>query len=214
VSPNDLGRKNSRALLMILAIVACMIGLSFASVPLYKVFCRATGFGGTTQVSNKAPSADKILNRTVNVKFNADVGRNLVWDFHPDQRQVKIRLGQQGLVTFTARNRDRVPVTAVAVYNVTPPKAGKYFHKIQCFCFGEQSLKAREKAVYPVIFFIDPAMNKDPNMQDVGTITLSYTFFPKDAAELDAAMERFYNQPVEKKTNAHAGTVALPPEKQ
>ena len=218
---NDLDRKNRRALITILIVVAIMIGMSFAAVPLYKIFCQMTGFGGTTQVSEKAPTSDQILKRTIDVKFNADVGRNMLWDFRPDKRQVEIQLGQQGLVTFSARNNDSVPVTGVATYNVTPPKAGKYFHKIQCFCFGEQSLKPGEKAVYPVVFFVDPSLDKDPNMEDVTTITLSYTFFQKDTPELEDALEALSAPPplsgsksLLNDPQATAGTVALPPEKQ
>lgn len=223
---DDITRKNRRLAVIVTLVGLTMLGLSFAAVPLYKVFCRVTGYGGTTQVSESAPTEDQILERIVNVKFNTDVGRNMVWSFHPDQRETPVRLGQQGIVTFTAINNDRVPVHGVAVYNVSPPKAGKYFHKIQCFCFGEQSLNPGEKAVYPVLFFVDPSMDKDPDMQDVTTITLSYTFFQKDTPELDKAIENFYTSPnpdekpatdpksILNDPQAVAGTVALPPEKQ
>jgi len=200
-------------------VVLCMVGMSFAAVPLYKAFCRMTGYGGTTQVSIAAPSPDKVLKRTVEIRFNADTGPGLNWDFKPDQRKTQVQLGAQGLTTFSAKNRSNNTVTAVAVYNVTPPKAGAYFHKIQCFCFGEQSLKPGEKVDYPVVFFVDPSMDKDPNMQDVETITLSYTFFQKDDPRIDAALETLGSAPVAPKSskldkNALAGTVALPPEKQ
>ena len=191
---------------IILIVVTIMVGMSFAAVPLYKLFCQVTGFGGTTMVSSALP--DHILDRSIRVKFNTDTGRNMLWTFHSDQRQIDVRLGQQGVMSFSAENRDKVTITGVAVYNVTPPKAGKYFHKLQCFCFGEQSLKPGEKVTYPVVFYIDPAMNDDPDMADVRTITQSYTFFPAETAELDAAIERFNSAP------ATAGTVALPPEKQ
>ena len=214
--------RNKRTLTVILLVVAGMVCLSFAAVPLYKVFCRVTGFGGTTQVSERAPDENQILKRTVEIRFNADVGRNMLWSFRPDKRLVNVQLGQQGLVTFTARNKDRVPVTGVAAYNVTPSKAGKYFHKIQCFCFGEQSLNPGESATYPVIFFVDPSMDKDPNMVDVTSITLSYTFFQKDAPELETAMENLGKEDdatsgpksLADDPQALSGTVALPPEKQ
>ena len=193
---------------MILAVVAGMIALSFASVPLYRMFCQLTGFGGTVQISGSVPAESDILDRSITVRFNADVARNMLWAFHSDQRQIDVRLGQQGLISFSAENRDRVPVTGVAIYNVTPPKAGKYFHKTQCFCFGQQSLNPGEKATYPVVFYIDPSLNDDPNMDDVRTITLSYTFFSADTPELEAAMDDFYNRA------GTAGTVALPTEKQ
>lgn len=204
--------KNRRLLTGIFLVVLFMVGMSFAAVPLYKVFCQITGFGGTTQISAAAPADDAILDRIINVKFNADVARNVLWSFQSDQRDIDVRLGQQGLISFSAKNTDRVPVTAVAVYNVTPPKAGKYFHKIQCFCFGEQTLNPGEKATYPVVFFVDPALDQDPNMEDVTTITLSYTFFQAETPELEAAMEKFVAQ--SPSDPATAGTVALPPEKQ
>lgn len=212
--------KNTRTLVVILCVVSGMIGMSYAAVPLYKVFCRMTGYGGTTQVSATLPSPDKVLKRTVEIRFNAGTGPGLNWDFKPDQRKTRVQLGAQGLTTFSAKNLTNGEITAVAVYNVSPPKAGIYFHKIQCFCFGEQSLKPGEKVDYPVVFFVDPDMDKDPNMQDVDTITLSYTFFQKDDPKLDKAIENFYATPVTpKKTDkdkekAWAGTVALPPEKQ
>ena len=211
MTQNDLHSKNRRMLVVVFAVVFGMVGLSFAAVPLYRIFCQVTGFGGTTQLSAAAPDADQILERTINVKFNADVSRNVLWKFHADQRQIDVKLGQQGLMSFSAKNEDSVPVTAVAVYNVTPLKAGKYFHKISCFCFGEQSLNPGENATYPVVFFIDPKMDKDPNMDDVTTITLSYMFFQTDTPELEKAIEDFN---VEMPDPATSGTVALPPEKQ
>lgn len=201
---DDLHTRNRRLGLIVLATVTGMLGLSFAAVPLYKIFCQVTGFGGTTMVSESLP--DHVLERSIAVRFNTDTGRNMLWTFKPDQRQVMLRLGQKGLIGFTARNNDRAPVTGVAVYNVTPPKAGKYFHKIQCFCFGEQTLNPGESAHYPVVFYVDPALDDDPNMADVRTITLSYTFLPSGSPALDAAMEDYY------KRAETAGTVALPPE--
>jgi cytochrome c oxidase assembly protein subunit 11 len=195
--------RNSRTGLIILAVVVFMGAMSFAAVPLYRLFCQATGFDGTTMVSEKLP--DHIVDRTITVKFNTDVGRNMLWAFHAEQRQVDVKLGQKGLISFDAENRDKVPVSGVAVYNVTPPKAGKYFHKMQCFCFGEQTLNPGEKATYPVIFYIDPNLNDDPNMDNVEVITLSYTFFPSDTPELEAAIANFQARA------ATAGTVALPP---
>jgi cytochrome c oxidase assembly protein subunit 11 len=213
--------KNNRTLIVILIVVAGMVGMSFAAVPLYKVFCRVTGYGGTTQVAQTAPSADKILKRSIEIRFNASTGPGLNWDFKPDQRKVRVQLGAQGLTTFSAKNLMNSDVHAVAVYNVSPPKAGVYFHKIQCFCFGEQTLKPGEKVDYPVVFYVDPSLDKDPNMQDVETITLSYTFFQKDDPKLDKAIENFYSAPVKTskpggkdREKAWAGTVALPPEKQ
>jgi cytochrome c oxidase assembly protein subunit 11 len=216
MNPDELRAKNRRLMSICMIAVGVMLGMSFAAVPLYKVFCQVTGFGGTTQIAEAAPDEKDILERKVRIKFNADTGRNLLWKFQSDQRQVDVKLGQKGLITFSAENRERTPVTAVAVYNVSPPKAGKYFHKISCFCFGEQSLNPGEKATYPVVFFVDPAMDKDPNMADVTTITLSYIFYGAETKELEVAMENFNAAPAPANTAdpALSGTVALPREKQ
>lgn len=185
--------KNTKTLLIILGVVALMIGLAFASVPLYSAFCRITGFAGTTQVSNAAPSDDQILDRKITVKFNSDTNRNLNWSFKPQKRSVSVNVGQQGFISFKAKNRDSTPVTGTAVYNVTPLKAGKYFQKTQCFCFDRQQLNPKQTMDMPVVFYIDPAIAEDRNMDDVQTITLSYSFFKSDSKALDDAIEQFYN---------------------
>lgn len=185
-------KKNARTGLIVLGVVFGMIGVSFAAVPLYSLFCRVTGFGGTTQVSETLP--DVVLEREVVVKFNADTGRNMPWDFVPEQREIPVKLGQRGLASFLAHNKTPNPVTGTAIYNVTPLKAGKYFHKIQCFCFDEQLLEPGQEMSMPVLFYIDPAMDADPNMEDVSTITLSYTFFKSETKELEDALEGFYNE--------------------
>lgn len=189
--PQDLTRKNLRTGLIVLGVVALMTGLSFASVPLYSLFCRVTGFGGTPLAGGTLP--EKILDRSIRVQFNADTGLNMPWSFRPEKRAVDLRLGERGLMAFEAQNRAAEPVAGTAVYNVTPPKAGKYFHKIQCFCFDEQVLKPGEKVLMPVVFYIDPALDSDPNLGDVETITLSYTFFRADSKELEGALDAFYN---------------------
>lgn len=185
--------KNTKTLFSVLGIVAFMIGLAFASVPLYDAFCRVTGFGGTPQVSTLAPAADEILEREITIHFNGDTNRNLNWDFKPEVRQMKLKVGQQGLITFKAKNLDRTPSVGTAVYNVTPAKAGKYFQKTQCFCFDAQTLKPNEQMDMPVLFYIDPSIAQDRNMNDVKTITLSYSFFEADSKALDSALEAFYN---------------------
>ena len=187
----DIHDKNTKTLLTVFGIVFFMVGLAFASVPLYNLFCRVTGFGGTTQLSTELP--DRILDRKVTVKFSTDVNRRLPWDFESEISEVTVNVGQDALINFNAENNGDEPVAGTAVYNVTPLKAGKYFHKTQCFCFDYQILKPGEKMNMPVVFYVDPAMDEDPNMEDVTTITLSYNFFKSDSAELDAAMETFYN---------------------
>jgi cytochrome c oxidase assembly protein subunit 11 len=191
-TPDDLRRKNARTGLTVLAVVVGMVGVSFAAVPLYDLFCRVTGFGGTTQTAEALPGV--VLDRTVTINFNADTDRGMPWNFEPEQRRIDVKLGQKGLTAYHAHNNATTPVTGTAVYNVTPLKAGKYFHKIQCFCFGEQTLKPGEDVAMPVMFFVDPKMNDDPNMDDVKTITLSYTFYKAESQALDQALEVYYNQ--------------------
>lgn len=200
-SNEELVKKNARMGLTVLAVVIGMIGLSFASVPLYDLFCSVTGFGGTTQTAQSLP--DEILDRTVTVKFNADTSRDMLWDFKPDEREIEVKLGERGLTAFSAHNKQNKPTTGTAIYNVTPLKAGKYFHKIQCFCFDEQTLTAGERVTMPVLFYVDPKMNDDPNMDDVKAITLSYTFFKTESKALEDALEGFYND----ETDAIEGAV-------
>ena len=173
-------RQSNRSMALSLAfIVAGMMMLSFAAVPLYRMFCQITGFGGTTQSSIKLP--DKVLDRSVEVSFNADVDPHLHWKFKPSQRSVNVRLGEMMLASYEAENLSDVAVTGMATYNVTPHEAGKYFHKVQCFCFDSQTLPAKTVVSMPISFYIDPEMDKDPQLNDVKFITLSYTFFPYDA---------------------------------
>lgn len=187
--------KNTKTLSIVLFTVAAMVGLAFASVPLYDMFCRVTGFGGTTMRSDAPPPTGEIIDRDITIRFNADTSPNLPWDFKPDQRQMTVKVGQQGLISFLAHNRQKTPTTGTAIYNVTPAKAGKYFHKVQCFCFDEQILTPGQEMHMPVAFYVDPSMDKDRTMDDVKTITLSYTFFPAASSELDQALEEFYNAP-------------------
>lgn len=183
--------KNTKTLTLVLGVVAGMIGLSFASVPLYKLFCQVTGFDGTTMRSTALP--DKVLDRKMEIRFNADTSPDLPWTFKPDQHKVTVNIGQEGLVSYQARNDTAQPTTGTAVYNVTPEKAGKYFHKIQCFCFDRQTLTPRQDMHMPVVFYVDPSLADDREMDDVKVITLSYTFFPADSKSLDDALEAFYN---------------------
>ena len=182
---------------MVLGIVFSMTILAFASVPLYDLFCRTTGFGGTTQISDNAPNADQILNKKITVHFNGDTARNLPWGFQPETRKITLKIGQQGLINFKAKNKGNTATTGTAVYNVTPAKAGKYFQKTQCFCFDEQTLSPQQEMNMPVTFYIDPTIAQDRNMDDVSTITLSYSFFPSRSNELEDALEAFYNAPQE-----------------
>lgn len=157
------------------AIVIAMIGLAFASAPLYRAFCEATGFGGTTLRADKAPGA---VAGEIGVRFDANIHPGLPWQFEPEQNTVRIKPGAQTKIFYRAKNLSARPWTGQAVYNVTPDQVGKYFKKIQCFCFTEQTLKPGENVDMPVIFFVDPKIKQDPDTKDVDEITLSYTFYP------------------------------------
>lgn len=188
-------RKNQLVGIGVLAAVIAMIGLSFAAVPLYNLFCRVTGYGGTTQVAEVLP--DQVLDREITIRFDANTNRNLNWEFTPQQREITMKIGERGLIAYRAASHAKEPTVGTALYNVTPLKAGKYFHKVQCFCFDEQLLPPGGKADFPVMFYVDPAIDQDPAMKDVGTITLSYTFFRAQSEALDQALEEFYNGPGE-----------------
>ncbi|HEY8190804.1 MAG TPA: cytochrome c oxidase assembly protein [Alphaproteobacteria bacterium] len=193
--PHGLKEKNRSIGLTIMVVVVGMVALSYASVPLYNLFCRVTGFGGTTQTAKQAPPESAILDRSVTIMFAANTARGMPWRFRPEMRQEIVKLGKKSLASFRAENPTGQEITGTALYNVSPPKAGKYFHKIQCFCFGEQVLPPGKSVSMPVVFYVDPAMAKDPDMDDVTHITLSYTFFKTGSSDLDKAMEDFYNQP-------------------
>ena len=167
--------KNLSMALNIAAIAVGMLCVAYAAVPLYSLFCKVTGFAGTPQVAVVAP--DKVYDRVITVRFNADVAPDLPWKFKPEQKQVKVKVGEQKLIFYSAKNESNDVTRGISVYNVTPEKAGAYFSKIECFCFTEQSLNANEKANFPVSFFIDPQIMSDKNAKDINTITLSYTFF-------------------------------------
>ncbi len=168
-------RRNARTGVVLTGIVAGMIGLSFASVPLYRLFCQVTGYGGTTQVAEAAPGA--VAERVIKVRFNADTAPGPPWIFKPVQREIALKVGESGLAYYRARNLADKVVTGTSTFNVTPLKAGQYFNKVQCFCFNEQRLEAGQEVDMAVSFFVDPEILSDRNLDDVKTITLSYTFF-------------------------------------
>ncbi|MBO9507594.1 MULTISPECIES: cytochrome c oxidase assembly protein [Thalassospira] len=172
--------RNKRVLLSCVAIVGGMIGLSYASVPLYALFCQVTGYGGTTQVATDAPR--DVSEKTIKIRFNADVNSRLPWQFKPEQREITVKLGEDNLAYYMAENMSVKPITGQALYNVTPLKAGQYFSKIACFCFDEQTLEPGQRVDMPVSFYVDPAIAEDPNTRDVKTITLSYTFYKTEAS--------------------------------
>lgn len=182
---------NGQIAFAIVSIVVFMIGVSFVSVPLYNLFCRMTGYGGTPQIgATKAP--DKIYDRTITVSFITDTDRALPWEFKPELRKIDVKVGQTAIVNFDARNETAHPTVGTALYNVTPDKIGKYFHKTQCFCFQEQVLNPGATAHFPVMFYIDPSIMTDKSVRDVTDITLAYTFYPASSKNLDQALENFY----------------------
>ena len=156
-------------------VVVGMMGAAYAAVPLYRMFCQVTGFGGTTQVAEKAPVA--VGERIITVRFNADTARGMPWKFQPQQRAVSLKVGQQALALYEAANPTDRRIVGTSTFNVTPLKAGPYFSKIECFCFTEQALAPGQSIDMPVSFFVDPEISNDRNLDDVKTITLSYTFF-------------------------------------
>jgi cytochrome c oxidase assembly protein subunit 11 len=172
---NPVARRNRIVMVTLFAVAAAMVGGSYAAVPLYRIFCQVTGFGGTTNVAEK-PS-ERISDRVITVRFDATVN-DLPWAFQPVQRSIRTHVGQNTLAFYRAENTGSVPVTGTATFNVTPLKAGQYFSKIECFCFTEQHLAAGQSVEMPVSFFVDPAIEDDRNLDDVTTITLSYTFYP------------------------------------
>ena len=168
-------RRHGTTVILLLAVITGMGGLTAASVPLYRIFCAATGYGGTTERASAAPT--NIANAVVTVRFNTEIDSGLDWEFRPLVAEVQVHPGEQKQVFFRAKNLSSHGITGRAVYNVTPTKTGIYFDKLQCFCFEEQKLAAGETVDMPVFFFIDPEFCADPAMKGIDTVTLSYTFF-------------------------------------
>jgi cytochrome c oxidase assembly protein subunit 11 len=157
------------------AFVAMMVGAAYASVPLYNWFCKTTGFGGTTQVAEKAP--DHVLARELTIRFDSNVAPGLPWRFEPEQNEIKVRIGEVATVHYKVINQAAREITAQAGYNVSPPQVGGYFNKINCFCFTQQTMKPGETREMAVVFYVDPEIVKDRDQNDLNTITLSYTFY-------------------------------------
>jgi cytochrome c oxidase assembly protein subunit 11 len=166
-------------------LAAFMVGLGYAAVPLYDLFCRVTGFGGTTQKVDEAALVNppQVLNETISVRFDSNVDADLPWSFKPERNTDRMSIGARDMAIFIARNDSPVAVRGVASYNVTPVAAGKYFSKIQCFCFTDQLLEPGQEVRMPVLFFVNPAIKDDPDARDIQEITLSYTFHRVDEAD-------------------------------
>lgn len=183
--------KNARRTVLALSAAATgMLVLSFAAEPLYSTFCRITGFGGTTQVATKAP--DTVLDRMVRVRFDANLGSDLPFTFKASEPHVDVRVGEKVLAFYEVTNTSQYPVKAIAAYNVAPHKVGKYFEKMECFCFKEQTYQPGQTERLPVVFFVSPDIAKDRTVDDVKGITLSYTYYvagdaPAATAQLEGA---------------------------
>jgi|TARA_Y100000996_G_C22401315_1_gene593268 cytochrome c oxidase assembly protein subunit 11 len=171
---NNLKAQNKKVIFIITFIGMLMLSLSYAAVPLYDIFCRVTGFGGTTQIASSAPGSTGHPN--INIRFESNITDSLNWDFYSKTKTVKIPMGEEKTIYYFAKNLSDEPIVGTATFNVTPAKAGQYFMKIDCFCFVEQLLNPGESMNMPVTFFIDPDLYKDENVQEVNEITLSYTF--------------------------------------
>ena len=170
--------KNRRFLATVAGLVSIVVGmggLAYASVPLYDLFCKVTGYGGTPQIAEMLPSV--VGSREMTIRFNADVNRDLPWEFRPVNGKVMVRVGEPTLVYYRVKNLSDKTIIGTATYNVTPLRAGRYFSKIDCFCFAEQELKPGETVDLPVSFFVETSIESDPSMEGINTVTLSYTFF-------------------------------------
>ncbi|XP_014272780.1 cytochrome c oxidase assembly protein ctaG [Halyomorpha halys] len=176
---NDVSFKTRSTVYYIAGVGILCVGMSYAAVPLYRIFCQAYSYGGTTGVGDSSviQNMKKLEDRILKIRFNADTASSMRWNFKPQQSEITLIPGETALAFYTARNPTDHPVTGISTYNVLPFEAGKYFNKIQCFCFEEQLLNPREEVDMPVFFYIDPEFAEDPKLEYVDTITLSYTFF-------------------------------------
>lgn len=176
---NDISFKTRSTVYYIAGVGILCVGMSYAAVPLYRIFCQAYSYGGTTGVGNSSviENMKKLEDRLIKIKFNADTASSMRWNFKPQQSEITVIPGETALAFYKARNPTDHPVTGISTYNVLPFEAGQYFNKIQCFCFEEQLLNPREEVDMPVFFYIDPEFADDPKLEYVDTITLSYTFF-------------------------------------
>lgn len=189
VAQTRLSDKNVRSALMAGMFALGMLGVGYAAVPLYEIFCRVTGYGGTTQRTDAAQAATvQATTKPMSIRFDSNVNSALPWSFKPEHATDRVSVGARDMAIYIAKNESSKPVTGTATFNVTPVLAGKYFHKIQCFCFTEQVLKPGQQMRMPVLYYVDPAILEDPETKDIEEITLSYTFYrSKDGQPVDSA---------------------------
>ncbi len=196
-------KRNGMMAAALFAVAGGMVGLAFASVPLYQLFCQITGYGGTPKIGATAPAA-AVSDRVIKVRFDANTNADLKWVFKPKQRQITVKLGEPRLAFYTAKNVGERTVTGTATYNVAPYKAAKYFSKIDCFCFSKQTLAPGEEVPMGVEFFVDPEIFNDPNTRELKSITLSYTFYPAADDGGPQANDETVDDSVRKTTNEAA----------
>lgn len=181
VPPEELKNKRIRSTLYYMAATGIVtVGMSYAAVPLYRMFCQAYSYGGTVSLGHddtKVETMNPVRQRPIRIKFNADISTSMKWNFKPQQKEITVHPGETALAFYTAKNPSSKPVIGISTYNVIPFEAGQYFNKIQCFCFEEQQLNPNEQVDMPVFFYIDPEFIEDPYMKNVDEIILSYTFF-------------------------------------
>lgn len=177
-SPFDRDRRNRRTLIGMAGVGLAMLGLGFASVPLYRIFCEQTGFGGTTKRAAADVQVREAVGHRMSIRFDSNVTPGMPWQFYPERRTQTVTIGARTMAIFIAKNMSDKPVTGTASFNVTPLQAGAYFTKIQCFCFTQQTLQPGQQVRMPVIYYVDPKILTDPDNKDTQEITLSYTFYP------------------------------------
>nr|WP_321445458.1 cytochrome c oxidase assembly protein [uncultured Cohaesibacter sp.] len=184
----DTGRANRRLAYGLVIFVGCMVGMAYASVPLYRIFCQVTGYGGTTQTAET--EADDVIDRKITVRFDANVAGGLNWDFKPLDKPVTLNVGETAQIAYQVVNHAAVATSGTSTFNVTPAAAGIYFNKLECFCFTEQTVQPGGTVDMPVVFFVDPDIDEDPQLDSIKTITLSYTFFPDEKETAALAKDR------------------------
>ena len=182
-SPFDRARRNRRTFIAMIGVGLAMLGLGFASVPLYRIFCQQTGFNGTTQRADAGVAVQQATGHTLSIRFDSNVQPGMPWQFHPERPTQTVTVGAKTMAIFVARNMSDRPVTGTASFNVTPTQAGAYFTKIECFCFTQQTLQPGQEVRMPVLYYVDPKILADPDNKDTQEITLSYTFYPVEQGQ-------------------------------
>ena len=207
-------KNNSRIVVMCIAMVLGMGGLAYASVPLYQLFCQVTGYGGTTQqVDAQAADGVSIIDRDINIRFDANTASVLNWEFEPQQREVSIKMGEKMIINYVAKNLSDKPIVGMATFNVTPQAAGVFFNKIECFCFTDTYIEPGQKLDMPVVFYVDPEMDQEKAMKALNTITLSYTFYESETSIEDALADRNEERAIEAEIKAEEAAIQTNNEK-